>query len=95
MAFSSSSLQAQTATPKVSKRQVHQQKRIHKGVKSGEVTGKEYVALQKQQRNVRRHKRAAKADGKVSRRERARLHAHQTKASANIYRAKHNKRKRK
>lgn len=77
------------ATPKVRKEQVKQQKRIHQGVKSGELTRTEVIRLQKQQKKVQQHKKAAKADGKVTRRERRALRAHQKAASHNIYRQKH------
>lgn len=83
---------AQTATPHVTKSQVKQQKRIKQGVKSGEVTKGEYVAIQKQQRHINRTKKAIKADGVVTPKERAILNKKQTKASANIHRIKHNKR---
>lgn len=81
---------AQTATPKVADRQVNQQKRIVKGVKSGELNKKETVKLERQQRRINRSKKRAKADGDVSRKERAKIHARQNKASRNIKRAKKN-----
>lgn len=90
----SASAMAQTATPRVTKRQVKQQQRIRQGVKSGEVTKAELIAVQKQQRHINRSKKAAKADGVVTRRERVILNKKQTKASANIHRIKNNKRDR-
>ncbi len=91
--LSFSNIQAQS-TPKVKKRQINQQKRIHKGVESGELTKGEYVSLQKQQKQLNRNKKRAKADGVVTKRERRRLHAQQSRNSANIAKKKHNKRKR-
>lgn len=88
------STEAQTVTPKVTKRQVNQQKRIHQGVKSGELTRKEVVHLQKQQAHIQRTKKRVKADGVVTKRERAKLHRKQTRASKNVYRAKNNNRDR-
>lgn len=89
------STQAQsTATPKVTKRQVKQQKRINQGVKSGELTKGETVVLQKQQKAIRKGKIHAKSDGKVTKTERARLHARQNKANRNIARKKNNNRSR-
>ena len=85
---------AQTNTPGVKKRQKNQQKRIFKGVKSGNVTGKEFKKLQKQQYKTQRAKKRAKADGVVTKKERVRLHKRQNKNSRRIYRAKHNKRRR-
>ncbi|MEM8906460.1 MAG: hypothetical protein AAGD05_01335 [Bacteroidota bacterium] len=84
------STQAQTATPKVVDRQVTQQKRIQQGVRSGELSKKETVRLQKQQRHINRSKKRAKADGVVTKKERAQLHRKQNRASKNVYRAKHN-----
>ncbi len=71
-------------------RQVKQQERIHQGVKSGEVTKKEYRHLQKQQARIQRSKKQAWSDGKLTKKERVRLEHQQDKASRHIYRAKHN-----
>ena len=86
-AFSS---QAQTTQKKVVKTQVKQHQPIKHGVKSGELTRAEATRLKKQQSNIQRTKKAAKADGVVTRKERAVIKAKQTKASKNIYRKKHN-----
>ena len=83
--------EAQTATPKVKDRQVNQQKRIRQGAKSGELTKKEAVKLQAQQKHIQRTKKRAKADGKVTKKERAKIHNKQNKASKNIRRQKHDK----
>lgn len=89
------SVQAQsTATPQVSKRQVKQSKRIGQGVKSGELTKGETKQLAKQQRRINRSKKAAKADGQVTKKERANLHARQSAASRNVARKKNNSRNR-
>jgi hypothetical protein len=84
------SAQAQTATPKVSKRQVNQTKRIKQGVHSGELTRGETAALKSQQRSINRTKRRAKADGNVTKKERAIIHTRQNRANKNIARKKHN-----
>ena len=83
------SVEAQTATPKVSKRQIQQNKRIHKGVKDGSITRRERAELKAQQRHIQRSKRRFKQDGKVTRKERARLHKKQRRAHRNIVRQKH------
>ncbi len=57
---------AQTKTPKVTKRQIKQQKRIVHGAKSGELTYKEAKNLEKQQKRINRGKRKAKSDGAVT-----------------------------
>jgi hypothetical protein len=82
---------AQTGTPVVKDRQVNQQKRIVKGAANGELTKSEYKTLQKDQREINRAKKRAKKDGKVTKKEKARLHHKQNKASKNIARKKHNK----
>ena len=82
---------AQTKTPKVTDRQIHQQRRILKGAKNGELTKKEFKQLEKQQRSIHRTKKLAKADGKVTNKERALIHFRQNRASRNIAKKKHNK----
>lgn len=87
------SQQQQDKTPRVHKREIRQQKRISKGIKSGQLTPKEAHHLEKQQVKIREDKANAKADGKVTPQERAKLTREQNKASHNIYRKKHNQKK--
>lgn len=82
------------STPVVDKKERKQSKRIVHGVKNGELTRYETKQLVRQQREIRRTERRAKADGKVTRMEKRELRRKQTKANANIYRKKHNKRNR-
>ncbi len=79
---------------RVGKRQVRQQKRIHQGVKSGELTGREAYRLEREQHRLQRAKRRAWSDGELTNREKLRLEHKQNKASRHIRRAKHNDRKR-
>jgi hypothetical protein len=81
---------AQTATPKVTKRQIHQQQRIKEGVKSGELSKGEAAKLEAQQGKIAVDKAKAKSDGVVTAKERAKLQHEQNKASKNVYRKKHN-----
>lgn len=83
-----------TRTPVVRHRQVHQQKRIYQGVRSGELTRRETLRLQREQRAIQREKVEAKADGTVTRRERVELQRELNQSSRHIYRAKHNNRDR-
>lgn len=83
---------AQTATPRVTKRQLKQQARIEQGVRSGELTAGETKRLELQQAKIQADKRKAKADGVVTPAERARLAREQNRASRRIYRLKHNDR---
>lgn len=81
---------AQTATPRVTKRQVKQQARIEQGVKSGELTKGEARRLEHREAKIAVDKRKAKADGVVTPAERAKLTREQNRASKRIYKLKHN-----
>ncbi len=72
----------------------NQQHRIKQGVKSGELTKKETVNLAKDQREIRRDVKTARADGKVTRSERKDIRQDKRQASRKIYRKKHNNRDR-
>ncbi len=80
-------------TPGVTKRQKNQQKRIAKGVESGELTAKETKHLEKEEAKIQHDKKMAKSDGTVTKQERAKLQKEENKASRDIYKKKHNKRK--
>ncbi len=77
-------------TTAITKTQKHQTRRIKKGVASGELTKQETHQLVHQQKLIQLQKRMAKADGVVTKKERARINHNQAKASSNIYRKKHN-----
>ena len=80
---------AGTRDPGVNQRQHNQQERIHQGVKSGELTRGEARRLEGEQRHIGREERAYKADGQLTRAERADLRHDQDRASRDIYRQKH------
>ncbi|MCI1186596.1 hypothetical protein MON38_04140 [Hymenobacter sp. DH14] len=84
-----SSASAQTATPGVTVRQRHEQARIRQGVRSGELTRTEAARLKGREIEIRQDKRAAKADGVVTRDERQDLRKDERQASRAIYRQKH------
>ena len=75
----------------VSHRQMKQSKRITHGIRSGEVTDREFVSLNREQRRIGKYKRRARGDGYRSHRERRSLHRMQDRASAHIYRTRHNR----
>jgi hypothetical protein len=79
------------ATPGIDQRQANQEKRIDKGIASGELTRREARRLEKQQAHINKAEDRAKADGVVTAAERKRLHHKQNNASANIYRQKHDR----
>ena len=68
--------------------------RIRQGVRSGELTRHETRTLVKQQRDIKKDKREARADGVVTPAERKDIRQDKKQASASIYRKKHNLRER-
>jgi hypothetical protein len=81
-------------TPSVDRREHRQQRRIHQGVKSGELTRREAARMERQQARTRRIERRAKADGTVTAKERARLQHRENRTSRRIYRQKHDRQNR-
>ena len=81
------------STPVIDDRQKHQKQRIERGVSSGELTRKETRHLVKGQAELTRMERRAKADGIVTKYERARLHNKANAESAKIANNKHDKQK--
>jgi hypothetical protein len=77
-------------TPRITKKQVHQQARIKQGVKSGQLTKRETVKLEKEQAKIQHDKKVAKSDGKITPQERQKIRREQRKASRDIHRLKHN-----
>ena len=89
-----------TETPKkhetVRQRKLNQQARIHQGVKSGELTKHEAHHLEKKERALNKEDRdMRKRDGgKLTKQDRKTLQKQQNQLSKQIYKDKHNKRKR-
>jgi len=84
--------QAQTHTPVIDARQRHQEHRINKGVRSGELTRGEATRLRANENAISREKRMVKADGRVTHNERHNLRRDENINSRAIRRAKHNRR---
>jgi hypothetical protein len=84
---------AQEATPRVSERQENQRTRIHEGRLDGDLTRRETLLINKEQKHIRRSERRAKADGDVTVRERRNLDRKQDRASRHIRKAKNNEAK--
>jgi hypothetical protein len=78
-----------TATPRIDKREAHQQERIANGVASGQLTPKETVRLENEQAHIQKTEAKAKSDGVVTAKERAKLTREQNRASRRIHRQKH------
>ena len=75
----------------LNERQVNQNIRIAEGINSGELTARESVRMLAGQAQLQRMENRAKADGVVTRKERARLHQKANKESAKIYHNKHDR----
>jgi hypothetical protein len=80
---------ASAHTPLIDKREHHQQARIREGLKSGELTRREFLRLESEQSRIRFAEAKAKSDGIVTCRERLRLNRMLDRASRDIYRQKH------
>lgn len=78
------SVLAQTTTPRLDQREANQEQRIEKGVASGALTTREANTLEKREDRLEANEAAAKADGKVTRAERARLQAEANRNSQAI-----------
>lgn len=88
-AFAQAAAPAAAATPGVDQRQANQEKRIDKGIASGELTKRETRRLEKEQVAINKAEDKAKADGTVTKAERRHLHKMQNHASADIHKQKH------
>jgi len=75
----------------INARQRRQQERIAQGVRSSEVTQREAVRLDTEQRRIRREERAFRSDGRLSPWERADLSRDLNRASRDIERQKHDR----
>ena len=77
------------ATPGLDKREVSQQKRIDQGVASGQLNAKETNRLDQREAKLAADEAAAKADGKVTKAERRKLHREANRDSKAIRKQKH------
>lgn len=78
------------STADIDAKRVREMQRIEDGRRSGQLSPREYNVLMREQRQIARDERIAKADGYVSPAERARLNAEVERASTDITRLKHN-----
>lgn len=79
---------AQTA-PGYTQRDVNQEKRIEQGLQSGQLTTREAARLQAEQAHIDKMESRALRDGTLTNAEKARINGAQNRASADIYRQKH------
>jgi hypothetical protein len=81
---------AQTPPRDPARRGVRQELRIRQGVRAGQLTRREACRLRSGQRHIRRMKLRAQADGRITLRERARLHRALDRQDIRIRRLRHN-----
>jgi hypothetical protein len=82
-----SAAQAQTRNPYM------QQQRVEQGIRHGQITRHEAVAIHRQQIQIDRERHMAMADGRITPRERMRLQKEEDRLSYAIARSKHNDRR--
>jgi hypothetical protein len=80
-----------TSTKRIDQRQGNQDRRIEKGARTGQLTGKEQQRLEKGQARIQRAEDKAMADGRMTKQERARIEHLQDQQSKAIYRERHDK----
>ena len=90
-AFAQAPARDPAATPGVDRRQEIQQRRIEKGVNSGQINEREAARLQKGQARVERMEAKTKEDGVVTKQERARLQHAENAQSRHIAREAHDR----
>ncbi|MBS7564520.1 hypothetical protein KHS38_08885 [Mucilaginibacter sp. Bleaf8] len=78
---------AQSRVPYIKYRERVQDERIHYGVRTGELTRHEAVALRRQEMKLDRDRRIALADGRITPHERRYLQREANKLSYNIHRS--------
>ena len=80
---------AEAETPVIDQRQTNQEKRIDQGIASGQLNEREANRLNKQQGHINKMEDKVKSDGVLTKREKARIHHAQDRASRHIAREKH------
>ena len=82
---------AEAETPVIDKRQANQEKRIDKGIASGQLNEREANRLNKQQGHINKMENKVKSNGVMTKKERARIGAAQDRASRHIVSEKHDR----
>lgn len=80
---------AQAGTRHIDRREVRQEQRIDQGRASGQLNAREAARLDARHDKLENDVAAAKADGKVTHRERVQLRAEERRQSRAIHRQKH------
>jgi len=89
--FAGAAFAAGPAVQEATQRDVNQQERIEQGLKSGQLSTKEAGQLERQQSRIdQTEAHDLKRDGKLTATDQSQLNRMQNRASANIYKDKHN-----
>jgi len=75
----------------INRREYREQKRINRGIRSGELTRREADRLEEGLAKIKTDERFARMDGDLSYRERGRINRELNHESREIYRYKHNR----
>jgi uncharacterized membrane protein YebE (DUF533 family) len=84
---------ADRAADRIDTREAAQEQRIQAARRSGDLTFREKIALEREQAQIRNMERRAKADGHIDRREAAAIERAQDAASRHIYQEAHDNQK--
>ncbi len=79
-----------TAADRIDQREYNQERRIQEGRRAGDISGREYRALEAEQAHIRQLEARARADGRIDRNERAQIERAQDAASRHIAEARNN-----
>ena len=82
-----------TSTRGIDRREMHQGMRIRAGVRQGDLTRREAMRLRMRERHIHRMEARSRADGRITGRERYRMHRALDRESRAIYRLRHNPRR--
>ena len=92
-AFAAPNFAFAQSTPRIDKRQENQEKRIQKGVESGQLNQKEAARLEKGQAHIQKMEDKATEDGKMTKKEEAHIEHAQDVQSKHIARESHDRQK--
>jgi len=79
------------STARIDRRQEAQERRIERGIETGQITRREAARLREGQREIRRMERQALADGRIDRWERRQIEQAQDRQDVLINRERHDR----
>jgi hypothetical protein len=82
-----------TSTRGIDRREMRQNMRIRAGVRQGDLARREAIRLRMRQRHIHRMETRSRADGRITRRERYRMHRALDREGRAVYRLRNNPRR--